>query len=651
MVRIAAAVLFVGLGLIVDPAIAAGARKPNVVFFMVDDMGWVDCEPYGSQYYETPNMARFAERSMRFTDAYACPLCSPTRASIMTGKYSARHGITSATGHQPPQPEGHNFMPDSAAANRPVILPESKNYMEPSEYTLAEALRDAGYRTAHFGKWHLGLAEQYWPEAQGFQTALRGWPDPGPASYFAPGYYKNQNFPDGPPGEYITDRLTTEILKYIDANRDAPFFVNFWLPSVHGPWGFKQEYAERFKAKRDPRGQQGNPIMAAMLQSVDEALGRIVAKLDELKLADDTIFIFFSDNGGNTHSNTPEDPKWRSRDTKHPSYAGMMLWKQWAGDLPPTNNTPLRDGKGSLFEGGTRVPLMVAWPEHIKAGAVCDEAVCAIDMYPTILDLLGIAKKSEQKIDGISFASALRQSGKLERDALFTFFPHGGPSRPPGVSVRSGDWKLIRWFETSPYFPEALELYNLRDDQSESRNLARQMPERVTKLNAMIDAFLADTKALVPQPNPKYRPTTVTAAEKKQGKEPRYDGWVSRFKSAEMHDGELVVAGGGKGSFLGISGLKQRGPATVRLRTKSTNGGSGKVQWRTEDQDEFPSKGQVTEFTLPAGSDWRDTSVVLPTQGTVVHLRVYLPAEQAPVEVDAIELGSRGERSQRWEFQ
>src|SRR5918999_1012430 len=298
------------------PALAADApaRKPNVVLFLVDDMGWMDSTPYGSKYYDTPNMERFAKRAMRFTDAYATPLCSPTRASILTGKYSARHGVTTASGHQPPQEPGFKFQPDEAPAGQRLLMPVSKNYLEPSEYTLAEALRDAGYKTAHVGKWHLGLTEPHWPERQGFEVAIHGKPDPGPASYFSPYSYRAaQTFRDGPKGEYITDRFTDEACKFIEANRDKPFFLNLWHAGVHGPWGHKEEVTKTYVGRKDPRGKQGNPIMASMLKSIDDSLGRVMDKLEELKLADNTIFIFYSDNGGNVHSNTPQDEKRTER--------------------------------------------------------------------------------------------------------------------------------------------------------------------------------------------------------------------------------------------------------------------------------------------------------------------------------------------------
>ena len=636
---------------------AFGAARPNVILFLVDDMGWVDCGAYGSKYYETPNMDRFATRAMRFTDAYAQPLCSPTRASLLTGKYSARHGITSATGHLPPQPAGYKFLPDTAPPNQPMCVPESKNFMEPSEYTLAEALHDAGYRTAHIGKWHLGLVPEYWPEKQGFDFAFHCHPDPGPpGNYFSPYGVKPDGVPkgqsrvgtitDGPPGEYIVDRLTDEAIKFIESNRERPFFLNLWQYGVHGPWGHKEEYTKAFMSKKDPRGVQGNPIMASMLKSVDESFGRILDALDRLNLTENTIIIFNSDNGGNTHSNLSELPKT----AKAEKNKGTQLadWRKWAGDQPPTINTPLRDGKASLYEGGTRVPLMWAWAGHIKPGTLSDAVVGHVDLYPTVLDLVGLPSPAQQKIDGISYAGVLTKSEPLKRTAFFNYFPHAGTGRAGGVWARSGDWKLIRWFGMPAGNPQRYELYNLREDLSETKNLAEAQPARVKELDSLIDGFLADTGATVPKPNPAYRGTAATPPVRK-GDGAALNGWVPKACTAETHDGALVVTGNGKAPFLGLTNLKHPGPVTVRLRTKS-GGGAGKIQWRTAGQDTFPDSGQITEFNLPAGKDWSETTIELPVTGSLLHLRLYLPAQRQPVEMDWAEIKSAGEKIQRWDF-
>jgi arylsulfatase A-like enzyme len=488
----------------------AAEARPNIVLFLVDDMGWRDSSAFGSTFYETPHMERLAAQSMRFTDAYAVPLCSPTRASILTGQYSSRHGITSASGHRPPGDEETSRYPESAPRARQFIYAASKTYLDPEQITLAEVLREAGYHTGHFGKWHLGLMPDYWPEAQGFETAWHCAPDPGPPSYFSPygvhpsgqprGNHKVGTITDGPPGEYITDRLTDEALKFIDTNRDEPFFLNLWQYGVHGPWGHKEEYTARFAGKTDPQGVQRNPIMASMLKSVDESLGRVMDKLDELDLTEKTLLIFYSDNGGNTHSNTPDDRRMQDVNPGQPRYDFVQDWKTWAGDAPPTNNAPLREGKGRIYEGGQRVPLMVRWPGRIEPGTTSNAVVGAIDLYPTILDGLDLSAPSDHVIDGVSFLPVLEQTGGVAREAYFTWFPH----LVPAVSVRAGDFKLIRRWEPHPQYPQLRELYNLKDDIGETNNLAAAMPAKVTELEALIDRFIAETGALAPKPNPAY---------------------------------------------------------------------------------------------------------------------------------------------------
>jgi arylsulfatase A-like enzyme len=479
-------------GMILCAGIAIAATKPNVVLFLVDDMGWMDCGVYGSKFYETPHMDHFAKQAMRFTDAYAMPLCSPSRASILTGQYSSRHRVTSASGHQPPAPADASPYPEKASPNKRLIYANSKNYLDPKLITLAEVLRDSGYRTGHFGKWHLGLTSQYRPDKQGFETTWQCAPDPGPPSYFSPygvhaegdpsSKHRVGNITDGPAGEYITDRLTDEALKFIETHRKEPFFLNLWQYGVHGPWGHKEEYTAEFAKKVDPQNPQRNPIMASMLRSVDESLGRVLAKLDELGLTENTIFIFYSDNGGNTHSNTEGSKEMLNIKPGHSKYALVQDWKKWADGLPPTSNAPLREGKARIYEGGQRVPLMIRWPGRIKPGTTSDAVVGAIDLYPTVLDALGIQKPANHIIDGISFLPVLRQTGKFEREAYFTWFPH----IIPAVSVRVGDWKLIRRFEPHADYPEVRELYNLKDDIGETSNLAEKMPEKVKQLDALI---------------------------------------------------------------------------------------------------------------------------------------------------------------------
>lgn len=616
------------------------ASQPNVVLFLVDDMGWMDSGVYGSKYYETPNIDRFATRAMRFTNAYSQPLCSPTRASLLTGQYSARHGITSATGHQPPQPAGHAFLPETAPPNAAMLLPESKNFLEPSQITLAETLKTAGYRTAHIGKWHLGLTQPHWPEQQGFDVAFHCHPDPGPpGNYFSPygvvpdgvanAKTKIGTITDGPDGEYIVDRQAAEAVKFIDSSKGTPFFLNLWCYGVHGPWGHKPEYTKAFMDKKDPSGRQGNPIMASMLKSVDECFGRILDELDKQGLTDNTIIIFTSDNGGNTHSNiTSEGKKAANED-----------WTKWAGNQPPTINTPLRDGKGTLYEGGTRVPMMWAWAGKIAPGSTSDAVVGPIDVYPTVIDLLGIAKPTAQTFDGVSYAKVLQGTGDLAREGYFNYHPHAGANKAGGVWVRSGDYKLLRWFG----HPSTHELYNLKDDISEANDLSAKMPEKVQALSALIDGFLQDTGATYPRPNPAYKPTVAQA--KPQTSDP-LEGWKERQCKATLADGVLSMKATGKAgtAFLGHGTGTMKGPVTVNLRVRSTSGGAGKIESFPKGSAD-PTGMVEAPFTVPAG-DWQDLQIKVNNPGPLGTVRVYLP----DAEIDWIEMMPAKGKGMRSDF-
>ncbi len=637
----------------------AESTRPNVVLFLVDDMGWMDCGVYGSKYYETPNIDRFAQRAMRFTDAYAVPLCSPTRASLLTGKHSARHGITTASGHQPPQPEGHLFLPASAAPHQPMLMPESKNYLDPSEFTLAEALRDAGYRTAHIGKWHLGLTQPHWPEEQGFDVAFHCHPDPGPpGEYFSPygvvaegspnGKTRVGTITDGPEGEYIVDRLADEALKFIEGSKDRPFFLNLWNYGVHGPWGHKPEYTEIFAKKTDPRGAQGNPIMASMLRSVDECFGRILDELDARGIADNTIIIFNSDNGGNTHSNVPGAGKTEKAESSKPEF--IEDWRKWAGDQPPTMNTPLRDGKASLYEGGTRVPLMWAWAGKIQPGTTSDAVVGHIDLYPTLLDLLEVPMPARQKVDGISYAEVLKQSGTIERKGYFNYFPHGGVGRAGGVSVRSGNWKLIRWFGVPKGDETRYELYNLSEDLGETNNRAVSEAAIVSELDGLIDGFLTDSEANYPRPNPAFDPTTIKSRPANPNANTAdndpLEGWKERQCEAVVSGGVLTMTQTGKPgtAFLGHTMGRTVGPVEVKMRMRSPVGGEGKVEWMGDTEN--GAEPNSIPFAVAPG-DWQEVVVQIPETGILGTMRLYLPAEM-PLELDWAEVA--GKTSTRWEF-
>ncbi len=619
--------------------------KPNIVLFLVDDMGWMDSTPYGSKYYETPNMQRLTKQSMRFSDAYAVPLCSPTRASILSGQYSSRHGVTSASGHRPAAPKEASPYPDKAPPNKRFLYANSKNYLDPRLTTLAEVLQQAGYRTGHFGKWHLGLNQEHWPDKHGFDVAFNAEPSPGPASYFSPyGVHKDGKpsgrhhvgtITDGPDGEYITDRLTDEAIRFVEANKDRPFFLNFWHYAVHGPWGHKEEYTAEFAQKKDPRGKQRNPIMASMLKSVDESLGRLLDRLDKLGLTENTLFIFYSDNGGNVHSRTYEDAKIAKIKEGHPQFKAIQDWRKWAGGEPPTNNAPLREGKGRIYEGGQRVPLMIRWPGRIKPGSISNAVVGPIDLYPTILDAVGLEKPKDHIIDGESLLPVLEQTDNLKRDAYFTWFPH----LIPAVSVRQGEWKLIRRFEPHPRYPEVRELYHLKNDIGETRNFAKQMPEKVKQLDALIDRFTNETGALTPKPNPAFR-----------GQVDATEGLVPKFCKLIKADGAIRVVGEGRLPFLGTARVKLSGPLKLTLTVRGTLGEEGRVQWKMREQETFPKTGQSVTYKLAAGESWQEITVNLPIKGQPQIVRLYLPAVKAPVELRSIRFQDTKGREKVWDF-
>ncbi len=644
---------FPALGVVACSAVLvvnAAAPPPNVVVFLVDDMGWMDCGAYGSQYYETPNIDRLAREGMRFTDAYSTPLCSPTRASILTGQYSARHRITSATGHLPPEPADASPYPVSAPANRPLIYPESRRYLDTNIVTLAKVLRAAGYRTAHFGKWHLGLTPAHWPEQHGFEVAWHCAPDPGPPSYFSPygvapepgpGVRRVGTITDGPAGEHITDRTITEAIRFVEAHSQEPLFLNVWLYSVHGPWQHKEEYTAEFAKKRDPTGRQGNPVMASMLKTVDENLGRLVTRLDELGLSSNTLFIFYSDNGGNVHSWRADDPKARSICPGHPLYETYQSYRRWAGEQPPTNNEPLREGKGRIYEGGIRVPLIVRWPGRVPAGVTNSTVVGCVDLFPTILEAVGVPPPSGHVVDGVSFLPALVDGRTLEREPYFTWFPH----LIPAVAVRVGQWKLIRRFEPHPQYPDLRELYNLQEDIGERRNLAEAMPDKVRELDTLIDRFIERTDALVPKPNPAYGGRSPQTA----GRDPM-EGLVPKFCEAVVTGGVLRVTGGTGDCFIGTAQVRIAGPLRLALTARAPAGGTGRLRWLLPDQSGFPTDGQSVAFDLPAGEQWREIEVELPVKGVPRIVRLYLPANRAPVEIRRVEFRGVGGARRLWEF-
>lgn len=452
-------------------------RPPNVVFILADDLGWSDTGLYGSEFYETPNIDALAERGMMFTNAYAAAaLCSPTRASVLTGLHPARIGITSAAGHLEQARLDKALMP-RGRTNQPALMARSLSRLKLEYFTLAEALKAAGYRTGHFGKWHLGR-EPYDALQQGFDVDLPHTPVAGPAGgYFAPWRFWDGQ---GEVGEHIEDRMALEAAEFMRQNRAVPFYLNYWCFSVHAPIEGKPDLVEKYREKARPDDPQRNQINGAMVETLDDAVGTLVRTIEELGIADNTVIVFFSDNGGIIH--------------------------RFDGGVPVTSNSPLRSGKSSIYEGGVREPLIVVWPGEVKPGSRSDAIVQSVDFHPTLLEVTGTPSHPEAAFDGVSFVPALR-GGNLSREAIFTHIPNyqAATLHRPATSVRKGDWKLIRFYCDGPGQTDRFELYNLREDIGESNDLAKAEPERVSELNALIDRFLSDTEAVVPIANPGYQ--------------------------------------------------------------------------------------------------------------------------------------------------
>ena len=588
---VGAASLAVPNALMAAPEKEKSLKAPNIIFFLADDLGWMDSTVYGSQYYKTPNMERLAKRGMVFTDAYAAnPLCSPTRASIMTGKYPARLKITMPAGHLPPQPDVP-LLGEKAAPWQKVITPRSRRFLPLGERTLAEALKEVGYNTCFVGKWHLGY-QDYWPEKQGFDVNIAGGHYPGPPSYFSP--YKIKTLSDGPEGEYITDRLTNEAIKYIEDNVDSPFLMCMWHYAVHSPWQAKEEITRKYRDRTDPRGKQKCPIMASMVQSMDESLGRMLDKLDELNIADNTIIFFFSDNGG-------------------------VMYAEVEGETP-TNNYPLRNGKASIYEGGSREPCIAVWPGVIKSGSICSEPISSVDFYPTILEIAHAEANPGQIVDGESITPLLTGTGKKHQQEVFCHFPHyvKATQNLPSTYVRQGDWKLIRYYDTNENHPNSFELYNLKEDISETRNMADEMPGKVKVLDALITQHLKEVDAIVPPPNPVYNPKAQNPWLFKpiQGWKPGNDCNLS-LKDGNLH----IVSFGNDPHFSNDEMPTATGSIEVKFKLRCATQGSGQLFWSTGRARSFNAKRRIT-FDLTHDGKWHEYTIALSVRDRLRSLRL-----------------------------
>lgn len=442
--------------------LAAQRRAPNVVLILIDDYGWRDTGYNGSTFYETPNIDALAKSGMVFTNGYsASPVCSPTRSAIMTGKYPARLHLTSHL---------------QGATNRfhysKVLQPHARLALPLEEVTIAELLREQGYRTACIGKWHLG-AKGFLPSDQGFDVGLAGDEAGSTNDFFFPKWLKKIPL-DGKPGQYLTDRLTDLAVDFIADNKSRPFFL--YLPhfAVHTPIQGKPDKVVKYDAKSQAGNPQNYGEYAAMIESVDESVGRVIVALREHGVEDNTLVLFSSDNGG-------------------------VSSREWKG-RPVTSNLPLRLGKGHLYEGGIRVPTIARWPGVTKAGSTCHEVVAAYDYAPTIADAVGVPASKLPKMDGRSFTRLLRGSPRLEARDNFWHYPHYSPQLGrPSAAMRRGDYKMILFFED-----DHVEMYNLKKDIGETKDLVASDPGRAADMRRALEAWLRETDAQLPTKNAKY---------------------------------------------------------------------------------------------------------------------------------------------------
>jgi arylsulfatase A-like enzyme len=477
-VRLLASV-FVACGLCSISTLVA-SEKPNIVFFLVDDLGQRDLGCYGSSFYETPNLDRLAKEGLLFSNAYAaCPVCSPTRASLMTGQWPQRWGITDYIGAP--------RTPEQWKRNTKLLPAPYEDRLPLSAPTLAKAAKRSGYRTFFAGKWHLG-PEGFWPENQGFDVNMGGIDKGGPyggKKYFSP--YDNPRLSDGPDGEHLPDRLASETNRFMEANRNQPFMAYFAFYSVHTPLMAREDLQKKYEKKqrtlpaseewgrefeRDVRLKQNHAVYAAMVEAMDQAVGKVLNKLDELGLRDNTLVFFTSDNGG------------------------LSTSEGW-----PTSNLPLRGGKGWMYEGGIRVPLLIRWPARIKSPRVIDTPAISPDYFATVLEAMGATRDPAEILDGTSLMPLFSEKALPER-SLFWHYPHyGNQGGAPGAAILRDQWKLIHWFED-----DRVELFHLAADPSESKDVAALHPERVERMRGELKAWQANVAAKPPIPNTSYDP-------------------------------------------------------------------------------------------------------------------------------------------------
>ncbi|MEN8661728.1 MAG: sulfatase [Lentimonas sp.] len=475
------------LFIMVPFALSAEKSKPNIVMIIVDDLGWRDVGCYGSELYDTPNVDALAAQGLSFSNAYASsPLCTPTRASILTGQTVGRLRLTTPVGHVPEV----KLDPKESASGPPgypMTNPETANRLPLDSITISKLLKEGGYATAFMGKWHLGY-DPYIPESYGFDHVVggRAFPGPPPPGFFGPWDPEVTNMPEVEGNPNCDDVIGDAAVDFIEAKKDEPFFLALWFFNVHAPFQGKPELIEKYAPLAADAQYQTSAIMGAMVETMDQNVGKVSEALKRLGLDENTIVIFSSDNGGNMYDR-PEG-------------------------VNPTNNYPLKAGKGNNYEGGSRVPLIVKWPGKVAAGAWTDTIAISYDYFPTLLEVADVETPCCAVLDGVSLMPAFTGE-TMERPPVTSMFGHTvlATGNLANVWVRDGRWKLLRFFNTGANQEDAFELYDLHSDIGEAHNVVNEYPEVASRLTEWLAANLKETKALLPRKNPDYDPDLLQA--------------------------------------------------------------------------------------------------------------------------------------------
>ncbi|WP_052188273.1 sulfatase [Cellulophaga sp. Hel_I_12] len=577
-------------------------KKKNIVFILADDLGWMDLSSYGSDFYETPNLDALAKEGMLFTNAYAAsPLCSPTRASILTGQEPGRLRFTTPSGHVPQvvldPKETYTSDPHDKTAT-----PQTRTRLPNDYLTFAEVLKENGYSNAFMGKWHLG-SEPYIPENQGFDVVVGGREHPGPPGpghFFSP--WNCETLPVVPEGTHISDVLTDEAISYMTTNKDNPFLLCLWYYDVHAPFQAKRELIEKYQNKLNPSHIQRSPTMAAMIETMDINVGRVVQTLKDLQLEDETIIIFTSDNGGNMYDG-PDNTN-------------------------PTNNYPLRAGKGNNYEGGVRVPLIIKVPGVTKEGSTSKVVTSTVDHYASLLELLSIPFPENLTTDGVSYVKALKGED-YERAPMYSTFAHNviATGNRANISMRQGSWRLYKFYFDGPNQEHRYELYNLDDDIGETNNLADIMQDRVKKMQILLDAHAEEAAILLPNKNQNYDGNSADA------------WWGSTNTQLSVLDKILHIEASEDNPKVETvyTPNVSKGTYYLTFEMKSSGNGEGTLAWKTgKDKDYIPEN--KTEFEVKHDNQWHQYKIEIPLSDRLSTIQIQPSQSKGKIQIKNIEL-------------